>query len=165
MKKFYINGKPVYMNNSHNLLSAKITLLRLSLVTPFDTVTEAPMSEQDQLSAPGPMCDEAAVESTVSKVEEFFADMLEDEDYDYYVLPNGKSAPYGLSGTELSAMRDTDVVYIVSLLQPCGFVAEAKGRLAVDSLLAAVDRDLIFASREKAVQAYNALFGDLYGEV
>lgn len=177
MKKFYCNGKIVYMHNNHNSLSAKVILKELGIASEFDNVCQALDQDQDMLDIPGPEFDEAVMEAEVcdcseckieadlADLEEFFIDMLGDEDYDYYVLPNGKSAPYGLSGIELAAMRPDDTVYIVSLLNPVGFVCNVKGRFTEDVLLAAVDRDLIFATKEKALQAYNALFGDLYGTV
>lgn len=174
MKKFYCNGKIVYMHNNHNSLSAKVILKELGIASEFDNVCQALDQDQDMLEVCGPEFEEAAAELEVpgykfteqeDDLDKFFVDMLGDEDYDYYVLPNGKSAPYGLTGVELSKMKDTDMVYVVSLLQPCGFVSNTKCRLSADALLVAVDRDLIFATREKAVEAYNALFGDLYGTV
>lgn len=177
MKKFYCNGKIVYMQNDHNCLSAKIILKELGIASEFDNVCQALDQDQDMLDSDALNFDEVAVEQEVCNcsgcpsdevldgVEEFFVDMLSNEDYDHYVLPNGKSAPYGLTGSELAAMKPSDMVYLVSLLKPCGFVDETKGSIKTDVLLAAVDRDLIFATREKAVEAYNALFGDLYGTV
>lgn len=190
MKKFYCNGKIVYMHNNHTAYSAKYLLEKLQLANRYDNVCQALDQDQDMLDSDALKFDEVAVEQEVRNcsgcpsdevldgVEEFFVDMLSNEDYDHYVLPNGKSAPYdhyvlpncksapyGLTGTELSEMKDTDMVYVVSLLQTCGFVSNTKGRFSADALLVAVDRDLIFATREKAVEAYNALFGDLYGTV
>lgn len=175
MKKFYCNGKIVYMHNDHNSLSAKTILKELGIASEFDNVCQALDGDQDMLDIPNPEFDEALLEAEMCSceackdkqedLEEFFVDMLGDEDYDHYVLPNGKSAPYGLTGSELAAMKPSDMVYLVSLLKPCGFVDETKGSIKTDALLAAVDRDLIFATREKAVEAYNALFGDLYGTV
>ena len=174
MKKFYCNSKIVYMHNNHNSLSAKVILKELGIASEFDNVCQALDEDQDMLEVCGPDFEEAATELEVpdykfpekdTELGKFFVDMLGDEDYDHYALPNGKSAPYGLTGVELSEMKATDMVYVVSLLQPCGFLNNTKGRFSPDSLLVAVDRDLIFATREKAVEAYNALFGDLYGEI
>ena len=174
MKKFYCNGKIVYMHNDHNSLSAKVILKELGIASEFGNVFQAPDQLQDMLEVCGPEFEEAATELEVpdykfseqeAELGEFFVDMLGDEDYDYYVLPNGKSAPYGLTGVELAAMRRDAAVYIVSLLHPGSFVCDVKGHFTEDVLLVAVDRDLIFATREKAVEAYNALFGDLYGTV
>lgn len=181
VKKFYVNDKVVYLHVTHNVLSAQVLLRKLGVIGSFEIVRQAPDEDQDMLDVPGPSFDEVVVESegcncvachleeskqqTQETLQEFFVDMLGDEDYDYYTLPNGKSAPYGLSGGELAAMQDTEVIYTVSLLQPFGYVSNEKGRFSADMLLVAVERDLVFATREKAVQAYNALFGDLYGEV
>lgn len=180
MKKFYCNGKIVYMHNDHNSLSAKIILKELGIASEFDNVCQALDEDQDMLDVPGPGFSEVVresevcncgfpeqdpVEKALDDLDGFFVDMLGDEDYDHYVLPNGKSAPYGLTGVELATMRRDAAVYIVSLLHPGSFVCDVKGHFTEDVLLVAVDRDLIFATREKAVEAYNALFGDLYGTV
>lgn len=180
MKKFYCNGKIVYMHITHNVISAKVLLERLGIAGRHDNVCQALSQDQDMLAVPGPDFSEVVMESEVCNcgfpeqdpvekalddLDGFFVDMLGDEDYDHYVLPNGKSAPYGLTGVELAAMRRDATVYIVSLLHPDSFVCDVKGHFTEDVLLVAVDRDLIFATREKAVQAYNALFGDLYGTI
>ena len=162
MKKFYCNGKIVYMHNSHNSLSAKCVLNDIGISNEYNNVCQALDQDQDMLDVEGPNFDEAAVELDSGwKALDTDFDLPED----CYTLPNGKSAPYGLSGYEIAAMKDTDMVYVVSLLQACGFVPFSKGQITTDSLLLAVDRDLIFATREKAVEAYNALFGDIYGEI
>lgn len=181
MKKFYCNGKIVYMHNNHNSLSAKVTLKELGIASEFDNVCQALDQDQDMLEVPGPGFSEFVMESEVCNcgfpeqdpvekasddLDKFFIDMLGDEDYDYYyVLPNGKAAPYGLTGVEVAAMKSSEKVYFASPLYAKGVCEISKGDARTKSLLVAVDRDLIFATREKAVEAYNALFGDLYGTV
>ena len=171
MKKFYCNGKIVYLHNIHTEQSAKNLLALLGVAWRYDNVCQALDKDQDLLDfcEIGPeeaafmhTCDE---EGCTEDLDRFLTDVLGDEDYDYYALPNGRSAPYGLTGVELAAMRSDAAVYIVSLLHPGSFVCDVKGHFTEDVLLVAVDRDLIFATREKAVEAYNALFGDLYGTV
>lgn len=180
MKKFYCNGKIVYMHNDHNSLSAKVILKELGIASEFDNVCQALDQDQDMLDVPGPDFSEVVMESEVCNcgfpeqdpvekslddLDEFFVDMLGDEDYDHYVLPNGKSAPYGLTGVEVVAIPDDTILYTVSLYEPGGVFELEKDLRSSKELLMAVDRDLIFATREKAVEAYNALFGDLYGTV
>lgn len=174
MKKFYCNGKIVYMHNDHNSLSAKVILKELGIASEFGNVFQAPDQLQDMLEVCGPEFEEAATEFEVcncgfceqeTELDKFFVDMLGDEDYDHYVLPNGKSAPYGLTGAELAEMGPEDTVYVLSLSQVSGTLGLSKSLFDADNLLVLVDRDLIFATREKAVEAYNALFGDLYGTV
>lgn len=180
MKKFYCNGKIVYMHNDHNSLSAKIILKELGIASEFDNVCQALDQDQDMLDVPGPGFSEVVresevcncgfpeqdpVEKALDDLDKFFVDMLGDEDYDYYVLPNGKSAPYGLTGVEVAALPSETMLYSVSLYRVGGIMELKKGQHKPDQLLVAVDRDLIFATREKAVEAYNALFGDLYGTV
>ena len=205
MKKFYCNGKIVYMNNGHTLYSAKFLLEKMQLATRYDNICQALEQDQDMLEVPGPGFTEVAMESEVcdcgftdnesvekafkdldkffadmpnydfpeqgpvekalDDLDKFFVDMFGDEDYDYYALPNGKSAPYGLTGTELAAMKPDDKVFLVSLSQVHGVLELRKAVLNPDHFLVLVERDLIFATREKAVEAYNALFGDLYGTV
>ena len=172
MKKFYCNGKIVYMHITHNEISAKILLEKLGIVGGCDNVCQALAKDQDMLWVAGPLSDEALVEAEnseseidIEELEEFFTDTPTDEDFDHYELPNGKSAPYGLTGVEVAAMKSEDTVYFVSPLYASGVCGIPKGDSRRNSLLVAVDRDLIFSSREKAVEAYNALFGDLYGEI
>ena len=180
MKKFYCNGKIVYMHNDHTLYSAKFLLERQKLATRYDNVCQALSQDQDMLDVPGPGFSEVVMESEVCNcgfpeqdpvekasddLDKFFVDMLGDEDYDHYVLPNGKSAPYGLTGVEVVALPDDTILYTVSLYEPGGVFELVKDLRSSKELLMAVERDLIFATREKAVQAYNALFGDLYGTV
>lgn len=180
MKKFYCNGKIVYMHNDHTLYSAKFLLEKQKLATRYDNVCQALEQDQDLLDVPGPGFSEVVMESEVCNcgfteqdpvekasddLDKFFVDMLGDEDYDHYVLPNGKSAPYGLTGVELAAMKPEDTVYVLALSQVSGVIGLSKSMFDADNLLVLVDRDLIFATCEKAVEAYNALFGDLYGTV
>lgn len=177
MKKFYCNGKIVYMHITHNIISAKILLEKLGIAGVHDNVCQALDQDQDMLDIPGPEFDEAVMEAEVCDcseckieadmvdLEEFFIDMLGDEDYDHYVLPNGKSAPYGLTGTELAAMSLNDSIFLVSPLFSKGVSEIAIHQATTKTLLTAVDRDLVFANHEKATEAYNALFGDLYGEI
>ena len=180
MKKFYCNGKIVYMHNDHTLYSAKFLLEKQKLATRYDNVCQALEQDQDLLDFPGPGFSEVVMESEVCNcgfreqdpvekasddLDKFFIDMLGDEDYDHYVLPNGKSAPYGLTGVEVAGLPAAVTLYSVSLYKASGVVELEKGLHISDELLIAVDRDLIFATREKAVEAYNALFGDLYGTV
>lgn len=156
MKKFYCNGKIVYLNNEHDERSAAILLRDLSLAKPFDKFCEALLKDQDMLGVAGPSVHEVVV-----------LDISEDsvEEPNNYVLPNGKSAPFGLTGEELAAIPENIKVYSISLSLP-GNISEApKVRRQPNQMLVEVDRDLIFATREKAVEAYNALFGDLYGEI
>lgn len=177
MKKFYCNGKIVYMHNNHTAYSAKYLLEKLQLANRYDNVCQALGQDQDMLDSDALKFDEVAVEQEVCNcsgcpsdevldgVEEFFVDMLGDEDYDHYVLPNGKSAPYGLTGVEVAALKEDDTIYVVDLLFSEGIRKYQKIMLSADAQLVATDRDLVFSSRSKAVQAYNALFGDLYGTV
>ena len=180
MKKFYCNGKIVYMHNDHTLYSAKFLLEKQKLATRYDNVCQALEQDQDLLDFPGPGFSEVVresevcncgfpeqdpVEKALDDLDKFFIDMLGDEDYDHYVLPNGKSAPYGLTGVEVAALPAEATLYSVSLYRVGGVMELKKGQHKPDQLLIAVERDLIFATREKAVEAYNALFGDLYGTV
>ncbi len=180
MKKFYCNGKIVYMHNDHNSLSAKVILKELGIASEFGNVFQAPDQLQDMLEVPGPGFSEFVMESEVCNcgfpeqdpvekasddLDKFFIDMLGDEDYDHYVLPNGKSAPYGLTGVEVAALPPEAMLYSLSLYKVEGITEVKKVQYKSDQLLIAVDRDLVFATREKAVEAYNALFGDLYGTV
>lgn len=175
MKKFYCNGKIVYMHNDHTAYSAKYLLEKLQLANRYDNVCQALDQDQDMLDIPNPEFGEAMMEAEVCSceackdkqedLEEFFIDMLGDEDYDHYVLPNGKSAPYGLTGVEVASLKEDDTIYVVDLLFSEGVRKYQKIMLSADAQLVATDRDLVFSSRSKAVQAYNALFGDLYGEV
>lgn len=171
MKKFYCNGKIVYLHNIHTEQSAKNLLALLGVAWRYDNVCQALDKDQDLLECYELGIAEAAFMHTCDEeyctedLDRFLTDTPTEEDFDHYEVPNGKSAPYGLTGVELSELKATDMVYVVSLLQPCGFLNNTKGRFSPDSLLVAVDRDLIFATREKAVEAYNALFGDLFGEI
>ena len=171
MKKFYCNGKIVYLNNIHTELTAKAVLRGVGFCAPHERVCQALDKDQDLLSVAGPgvtevfRASEDFEDPTNVESEDFLSDMLSDEDYDHYALPNGKSAPYGLTGSELAAMKPEDTVFVLSLSQVSGVAALAKSAFGSDNLLVAVDRDLIFATREKAVEAYNALFGDIYGEI
>lgn len=181
VKKFYVNDKVVYLHVTHNVLSAQVLLRKLGVIGSFDSVRQAPDEDQDMLDVPGPAFDEVVVESegcncvachleeseqqAQETLQEFFVDMLSDEDYDYYTLPNGKSAPYGMTGEELASTHETTVLYSVNLNIPGNILEAPKNRRNSNHMFVEVERDLIFATREKAVQAYNALFGDLYGEV
>ena len=184
MKKFYCNGKIVYLSNEHNNLSAKLVLVQNRLAFEFDNVCQALDQDQDMLDSDALNFEEVAVEQEVcncpdckfenerqavgeewEELEDFFVDMLGDEDYDHYVLPNGKSAPYGLTGEELAAIPGDTKLYSVNLNIPGSILAAAKNFRNANHMLMEVERDLIFATREKAVEAYNALFGDLYGTV
>lgn len=180
MKKFYCNGKIVYMHITHNVVSAKVLLERLGIAGRHDNVCQALSQDQDMLAVPGPDFSEVVMESEVCNcgfpeqdpvekalddLDGFFVDMLGDEDYDHYVLPNGKSAPYGLTGVEVAALPPEAMLYSLSLYKVEGITEVKKVQYKSDQLLIAVDRDLVFATREKAVEAYNALFGDLYGTV
>lgn len=173
MKKFYCNGKVLGMHNDHNSLSAKVILKELGIASEFGNVFQAPDQLQDMLGVCDPDFEEA-IELEVpdykfceqeAELGKFFVDMLGDEDYDHYVLPNGKSAPYGLTGVEVAALPPEAMLYSLSLYKVEGITEVKKAQYKSDQLLIAVDRDLVFATREKAVEAYNALFGDLYGTV
>ena len=179
MKKFYCIGKIVYLHNNHSSLTAKILLRDVGIAGEFDKVCQALEQDQDMLDfcidfldvaieSEAPDCGftgNESVEKAIDDLDEFFVDMFGDEDYDYYALPNGRSAPYGLTGVEVAAMKSSEKVYFASPLYANGVCEISKGDARTKSLLVAVDRDLIFATREKAVEAYNALFGDLYGTV
>lgn len=174
MKKFYCNGKIVYMHITHNVISAKILLEKLGIAGIHDNVCQALDQDQDMLDIPGPEFDEAMMEAEMcdcsecksdEELTEFFVDMPGDEEPDHYALPNGRSAPYGLTGSELAAMPESAVLYTISMYSKDGVIAEEKRKRSMNAMFIALDRDLIFATREKAVEAYNALFGDLYGTV
>ena len=171
MKKFYCNGKIVYLNNKHSALTAKILLREVGLAGSFDHVCQALDVDQDMLEVPLDFLGVASeVENQVTDKEgvavpDFIFGMEEDADPDCYVLPNGKSAPYGLTGVEVAALPHDAVLYTVSLYEPGGVFELEKDLRSSKELLMAVDRDLVFATREKAVEAYNALFGDLYGTI
>lgn len=165
MKKFYCNGKIVYMHNNHNSLSAKVILKELGIASEFDNVCQALDPDQDMLEVCGPGFSEVVRESEVCNCGFPEQDPVEKALDDHYVLPNGKSAPYGLTGVEVAALPDDAILYTVSLYEPGGVFELEKDLRSSKELLMTVERDLIFATREKAVEAYNALFGDLYGTV
>ena len=170
MKKFYCNGKIVYMHNNHNSLSAKIVLKELGIASEFDNVCQALDQDQDMLEVSKLGTEEVAFMSTCDEAEESWEDLdkyfeVAAEDPDCYLLANGKSAPFGLTGVELAALKEDDTIYVVDLLFSEGIRKYQKIMLSADAQLVATDRDLVFSDRSKAVQAYNALFGDLYGTV
>lgn len=168
MKKFYCNGKILYLHNNHSSLTAKILLRDVGVAGEHDNVCQALESEQDMLDFCIDFLDVAVkVADPTGKEPEDLDKYFEvaSDDPDCYLLPNGKSAPFGLTGTELAAMESDEKVFVVSLSQVYGVLELRKAVLNPEHSLVLVDRDLIFATREKAVQAYNALFGDLYGEI
>lgn len=171
MKKFYCNGKIVYLHNIHTEQSAKNLLALLVIAGRDDNVCQALDKDQDLLDCCeiGPeeaafmhTCDE---ESYDENLDRFLTDTPTDEDCDHYILPSGKSAPYGLTGVEVAEMSPKETVFLVSTLYAVGVVDLPLYDVPTKMQLVAVDRDLIFSSREKAVEAYNALFGDLYGTI
>jgi hypothetical protein len=171
MKKFYCNGKIVYLHNRHTEQSAKYLLTLLGVAGRCDNVCQALDKDQDLLECYALGIAEAAFMHTCDEeyctedLDRFLTDTPTEEGFDHYEVPNGKSAPYGLTGVEVAALKEDDTIYVVDLLFSEGVRKYQKIMLSADTQLVATDRDLVFSDRSKAVQAYNALFGDLYGTV
>lgn len=169
MKKLIINGNTeVLVHNNHNMLSALTLLKTLGLLKAGEPVAFSEDPEFDEVD----LISENEVAILVEEFDEGITcecsiDMESDAD-DYYTLPNGKSAPFGLSGEELARLDDKTILAIVDVNKPYGYVAMEKGvmlQVHADALLTSLDRDLVFTSPYRAMEAYNALFGDLFGEV
>jgi hypothetical protein len=178
MKKFNIYDEytkvrdTVYLSNSHDAISAATILAGAGYLDAFyaPSVTEAPMSQQDMLSLKNlsyyDIAYECREETPFGMVEPCEKELSAEESFqDCYVLPNGNSAHFGLTGTEIAEMPPTALLYTVSLCNPLGFVAHEKQNFCMNELLTAVDRDIVFATEDKAKQAYNAMFGSLFGAV
>lgn len=170
MRKFYCNGSIVYLHNMHTEQTAKDLLVRLGSMASYEKVCEALKKDQDMLEVSKLGTEEVAFTYAYDEAEESWEDLdkyfeVAAEDPDCYLLPNGKSAPFGLTGVELAALKEDDTIYVVDLLFSEGIRKYQKIMLSADAQLVATDRDLVFSDRSKAVQAYNALFGDLYGTV
>ena len=122
MKKFYCNGKIVYLHNMHTEQSAKNLLALLGIAGRDDNVCQALDKDQDLLDCCEIGPEEAAFmhtcyeEDCTEDLDRFLTDTPTDLPFDHYALPNGKSAPYGLTGIEVAEMSPKETV---SLYLPC----------------------------------------------
>lgn len=156
-----------WLSDYHDADSAANLLYTRGLMDLYDTVSEATSQVFEGCFL---ALDEAAVEAQEpQETWHGFFDMLEDDEpSERYTLPNGESAPYGLTAEEVSRLPKETQLFIVSASSPKGFVSGAKTTLLLyeaDYLLSAISRNLVFAKKEEAVDAFNAMFGNLFGKV